>query len=156
VTTIKKLREDRGIAPAELAASAGISLAEYYDLELQEDELHMGASIETIARVAHRLGVKPSSFFEGMASRQISLHELASGIAEHVTQTGRSLGELEENVGWSLAGALETPSRFLDFPAVGLRDVCSPLGVNWLDVLDGIFADLGVLRAPGVDGLRRR
>jgi len=138
MTTIRELRLAHGLTPEALATSAGISLAEYRDLEHLPDELRIAASVETVARIARHLGVKPSALYEGRASSTVPLEELATRISKHLEKTGRSVAELEANVGWDLAAVLENPSRFRDFPADGLRDVCFHVGVNWLDVLDGI------------------
>lgn len=138
MTTIKELRLARGLTPESLASSIGISLAEYRDLEQHPYELHTGASVKSLAQLARLLGVKPSTFYEGTASATLSLDELARRIATHLQQTKESMARLEESVGWELAGALATPSRFLDFPADGLRDVCAHVGLNWLEVLDGL------------------
>jgi transcriptional regulator with XRE-family HTH domain len=138
MTIIRALRLARGLTPEALAASAGISLAEYHDLEHHPDELHIAASVETLARIAQHLGVKPSVFYGGTASGTISLDELVRRILKHLDHAGGSVAELEASVGWDLAAALESPSRFRDFPADGLRDVCSHVGVDWLGVLDGL------------------
>jgi transcriptional regulator with XRE-family HTH domain len=143
MTVIGELRTQQGLSVEELAAAAGLSLAEYHDLEHHEDERHIAASVESIARIAQKLRVKPSAFYEGTPSGVMALDALAARISEHVADAGIPLGEFEEEVGWDLADALATPAKFGDFPAAGLRDVCSPLGINWLDVLDGIFAGLG-------------
>jgi transcriptional regulator with XRE-family HTH domain len=139
MTPIKELRVKRDLDPRELAEAAGITIDEYYDLESIDDELHIAASVESIARVARALGVNPSTFYAGSSARAVSLDELVSLILQHTRETKKTLDEFEEEVGWDLAEALATPQKFLAFNAHGLRDVCAPLGINWLDVLDGLI-----------------
>jgi len=141
MTIVRELRQEHGLDPKVIAEASGLSIAEYYDLESYHDELHVAASVESIARVARALGVAPSRFYGGSSENIISVAELASLVSRYLVKSNRSLGELEDEVGWDLAESLKNPSRFLSFNADGLRDVCTAIGVNWLNVLDGVAAE---------------
>lgn len=123
MTIVPELRQKRRFDPKAIAEASGLSLAEYYDLESHADELHVAASVESIARVAQALGVTPSTFYGSSSESIVSVGELASLISRHKGESKNSFSEFEEEVGWDLAQSLESPSRFLALNVDGLRDV---------------------------------
>ena len=133
---LKQLRESRGLTHAELAKVAGISVEWYYDLEAEDDDLDCNVSVGSVARIANKLGTKPSVLYGGASGRAVSTDHLASLIREYIEQSGKSLEEIENQIGYGVATALANPDHFRNFNADGLRAVCAAVGVNWFDVLD--------------------
>ena len=138
MTILKRLRENSSLSPEQLAAAAGINLAWYYDLETHDDELTSNVSLDSIARIARALGVKPSALYGAQSSGIVSLELLASLLREHVDHSGKSLDDFETEIGWSVAAALANPEEFREFNADGLRATCEAVNVVWYDVLDGL------------------
>jgi transcriptional regulator with XRE-family HTH domain len=139
--TLKRLREARSLTPEDLAKAGGITVPSYYDLEAYADELDDAISVGSVACIARELGVSPSILYGGASGGTISTHDLASMARKHVDQSGQSLADCEEEVGYSLGEALADPAKFRDFNADGLRAVCAAVNVNWFDVLDHLLDD---------------
>jgi hypothetical protein len=138
MTILKQLRQTSGRDPADLAAAGGISLPSYFDLEARESELIHAATIDTIVRIARELGVKPSSLYGGASDNTVSLNELAQRVLDCVKCSGRSLPEIEEEIGWSIASALANPAEFREMNADCLKAVADIANLQWLEVLDGL------------------
>jgi Helix-turn-helix domain len=136
---LKRLRQASQREPAELAAAAGITLDEYYDLETYEDELATSAPVGAVARLAAALGVRPSSLLGvGSASQSASFDELVTRVRHHVAASGGDVQAFETEVGWKVEAALDNPEELLDFTADALRAICSIVGLDWVAVLDTI------------------
>jgi transcriptional regulator with XRE-family HTH domain len=135
---LKELREQRGRNPKDLARAAGIDVAAYFDLETQDDELTCAVAIGVVSSIARELGVTTSSLYGGTSSRSVTPEQLAAMLRDHLAKSDLSLSDFEAAVGWSLRAALNDPDHFRTFTADGIRDVCSAVGVNWFDALDGI------------------
>ena len=118
---------------------AGINLESYYDLETSDGELDNAISVRSVARIASELGVKPSILYGGTSGGAISTNDFASLIRMHIDQSGQSLAEFENQVGYSLGEALADPEQFGDFNADGLRALSAAMGVNWFDLLDHLL-----------------
>jgi len=138
MTVLRQLREESHLSPEQLAATAGLNLAWYYDLETHEDELTSNVSLGSIARLARALGVKPSALYGGQSTATISLDHLASLVREHVARSGKSLEDFETATGWSVADALANPEEFRKFNVDGLRATAEAVNVDWYYVLDGL------------------
>ncbi len=138
MTIIKQLRQDQGRDPKEIANIAGIGVPEYFDLEEHEDDVTTAQPVANIARVAKALGVKASKLYGGASARAISLDELAAKLSDHLTWSGKSVAEFEEEIGWSVDAALADPREFREFNADGLRAVSEAVGIDWFDVLDTV------------------
>jgi transcriptional regulator with XRE-family HTH domain len=136
---LRQLRENSGRSREELARAGGISVASYYDLETYDDELDIAISVLSVARIASQLGVPPSTLYGGTSGGAISTRALASLIRTHLEQSGQSLAEFENQVGYRVGEALADPDQFGDYDADGLRAVTIPVGVNWFDVLDHLL-----------------
>ena len=138
MTIIKQLREKSSLTPEQLAAAAGLNLAWYYAVETHDDELTANVPLDSIARMAKALGVKPSALYGGQSSGIVTLDHLASLVREHVARSGKSLDDFETEIGWSIAAALTNPEVFREFTADCLRATCEAVNVRWHDVLDGL------------------
>ena len=138
MTILKQLRESSPFSPEQLAKAGELDLASYYDLETHDDELTCNVSLDSIARLARALGVKPSVLYDGQSTETVSLEQLASLLREHVARSGKSLDDFETDLGWGVAPALANPEAFREFNVDGLRAVCDAVNVDWYDVLDGL------------------
>jgi DNA-binding XRE family transcriptional regulator len=139
MNTLRQLRENSRRSPQELASAAGINVESYYDLEAYDDELDNAISVRCVARIASEFGVKPSILYGGVSGGAILTHDFASLIRSHLAQSGQSLAEFENQVGYSVGEALADPDQFGDFNADGLRAVSEVMSVNWFDVLDHLL-----------------
>lgn len=136
MTLVKQLREQFDRRPADLAEAAGINLPSYYDLEGNQDELEAAVPVRSVAKLAKELRVKPSAFYGGFSSDQMSVSELAVRVREHLARSAESLEGFEERIGWSVGDALADPDMFRECCADELRDICNGISVSWFDVLD--------------------
>jgi transcriptional regulator with XRE-family HTH domain len=139
MNTLRQLRENRGLTPKELAKAAGITVEWYYDLETHDGELDHNVSVQSVSRIASELGVKPSTLYGGASGGAVSTHDLASLVRTHLDQSGQSLAEFEDQVGWAIGEALADPDKIGEFCADELRAVSAAVNINWLDVLDHLL-----------------
>ena len=137
-TRVKLLRERIGKSFDEVAALGGFSDMEYYDVEAYEDELETVLTLAQIKRLAQALGVSTATLFvdEDSATRhRIPYEELARLVREHLA-SGISQDAFEDEIGWNLAGFLESEQRALsDYGVDFLQALCPRLGINWVAAL---------------------
>lgn len=121
-----------------MAALAGFSDMEYFDLEAYEDELETVLTLAQIKRLAAALEVPAAALFvdeEDPHRRRISYSELARLVREHLA-SGVSQDAFEDEIGWNLDRFLESESRALsDYGVDFLQVLCPHLGVDWVAAL---------------------
>jgi transcriptional regulator with XRE-family HTH domain len=137
---IKGIRESRGLSFDEVAKNVGLSWNEYFDLELHADEVLMCISLGQLAALGRVLGVAPSVLLTKEETSdhplaRLSRSDLSARIQAFIDGAGISLSEFEEQVGWEIAQALYDSDEILDWNVDCLSDVCSAIGVNWLEAL---------------------
>lgn len=138
MTLLKKFRESSPLSPEQLAAVGELDLASYYDRETYDDELTCNISLDSIARLARALGLKPSAIYGGQSTGVVSLEQLALLLRERFARSGRSLDDFETELGGGVEGALDDPEEFRTFNVDGLVAVCGAVNIVWYDVLDGL------------------
>jgi transcriptional regulator with XRE-family HTH domain len=139
MNTLRQLRESQGRTHEELARAADITVESYYDLESYDSELDMAIAVIRVARIARGLGVSPSLLYGGTSKGAVSTHDLASRIGKHLDQSGQSLKQFEDQVGYTIGEALADPEKFGECNADELRAVTAAVKVNWFDVLDHLL-----------------
>src|SRR3954454_2522890 len=129
---IRAARESAGKDPRELAAALGMSYESYRDLESYEDEITSVVSFRDAVTLADLLELDLRRMF-GADDTLVTFAELAAALRLRLRDT--PLEQLENELGWELAGALAAPAPFADFPLDGLADVAPPFGLDWRHLL---------------------
>jgi DNA-binding XRE family transcriptional regulator len=137
---IRELREKTGKTQAEMAAALDMTDMSYFDLEFHDDELIDVPSIEQVRRLASLLGVSVASLViepgETGPSGRVPYSELVARLEAHLRNSGMSLTEFEDVVGWSLSEFMESERKALDFYNIDfLKSLSEALGVNYLEAL---------------------
>ena len=143
---IKAARENCKFSVDETAAYIGLNISSYYDLEIVEGEIFNAVSLNAIIQLCSRLKISPTELFTGKSSApeekmsKTTLSQVASSISNYLLSEKISLEKLEKKVGWELKNILQNPNSALtDWCLDTLRDVCKPIGIEWLTVLETQF-----------------
>jgi hypothetical protein len=137
--TVRAAREAAGKDPRELAAALDMSYESYRDIEWYDDELTSVVSYRDAVSLADLLELDLRRMF-GADDTALTFADLAAALRVRLGET--PLEQLEDELGWELAGALADPTTFAEFSLDGLADVSAPLGLDWRQLLP-------VARRPG-------
>jgi hypothetical protein len=137
--TVRAAREAAGKDPRELAAALDMSYESYRDIEWYDDELTSVVSYRDAVTLADLLELDLRRMF-GADDTALTFADLAAALRVRLGET--PLEQLEDELGWELAGALADPTTFAEFSLDGLADVSAPLGLDWRQLLP-------VARRPG-------
>jgi hypothetical protein len=129
---VREARELSGRDPAELAAALGMSYESYRDIESYDDEITGVVSFREVVTLGKLIRLDLRRLF-GADDKVVTFEELADAIRARLRDT--SLEQLEDEVGWELAGALADPTTFSEFTLDGLADVSAPFGIDWRQLL---------------------
>ena len=137
---LRKARENAGKSPQEVAAAVGMNVPSYCDLEAEGyDELWNNISLAELRDICRTLGIHARDLFEDAAGQErasvVSFALISDSLRRHLSHHNTALDAFENQVGWSLATFLEDPEAAWDWNVDGLRDVCRPLLIEWLDAL---------------------
>ena len=130
--TVRAAREAAGKDPGELAAALDMSYESYRDIEWYDDEITSVVSYRDAVTLADLLELDLRRMF-GADDKVVTFAELAAALRDRLGET--PLQQLENELGWELAGALADPSTFAEFSLDGLADVAAPLGLDWRHLL---------------------
>src|SRR5439155_1721673 len=111
---LKSARERSRKSPAEIASEAGISVSSYYDLE-NSDDLSNAISLLKLKKVAKALGIRVRSLFgnDQLAAPEIRPDDLVQRLEAYLRETGISISEFEDRVGFTISPVLDDPLEFL-------------------------------------------
>jgi hypothetical protein len=137
--TVRAAREAAGKDPRELAAALDMSYESYRDIEWYDDELTSVVSYRDAVSLADLLELDLRRML-GADDTALTFADLAAALRVRLGET--PLEQLEDELGWELAGALADPTTFAEFSLDGLADVSAPLGLDWRQLLP-------VARRPG-------
>jgi transcriptional regulator with XRE-family HTH domain len=129
---VRMAREAAGRDPRELAAALGVSYESYRDIEWYDDEITSSLSFGNVVALAELLGLDLRRMF-GADDTVITFADLAAAVRTRLADT--LLDQLEDEIGWDLAGALDDPAAFAQFSLDGLADVAAPFGLDWRQLL---------------------
>lgn len=137
---IVEAREAAGLTTREAASLLGIGQDAYYDLEAYDDELLDVLDFGLLPTLAHLLHTSPWSILFGEDApppvAAITPVGVVEAIALKVAHSAGGIDALSEATGWDLAPLLQNPeSIWSDFPASGVSDVCSAVGLDWVGLL---------------------
>lgn len=130
---IKERRLALGYKPDGVARQIGISVSSYYDLEQVETDLLSVVSLAEIARLEQLFRFDIRMVLTGWTGGAATdtLQRLAERAKTHIHNTGQTVEEFENAVGWEVRTMLENPSSALEWNLDCLHDVCKALGVAW-------------------------
>lgn len=135
---IREARERLGLSLDEAAASVGISMPHFRDLEEDEDELFMTMSFSEITRLCRLLQLSPRHLLASEPSSVLRQpQELRHLILSYNRRNHISVDEFEEQAGWKVQPFLtvltDPQHQFQEWNVDCLRDICSVLGVDCVE-----------------------
>jgi transcriptional regulator with XRE-family HTH domain len=130
--TIRAAREAVGKDLRELAAALDMSFESYRDIESYDDEITSVVSYRDVVTLADILELDLRRMF-GADDTVLTFADLAAALQARLREA--PLEQLEDELGWELAGALADPATFADFSLDGLADVSGPSGLDWRHLL---------------------
>jgi hypothetical protein len=129
---VRMAREAAGRDPRELAAALHVTYESYRDIEWYDDEITSSVSFANVVTLAELLDLDLRRMF-GADDTVMTFADLAAAARTRLADT--PLEQLENDVGWELADALDDPGRFAEFSLDGLADVAAPFGLDWRRLL---------------------
>jgi hypothetical protein len=137
---IRAAREHLGITEAEVARRWGQQPSLYWDLELRDDELFTCVAFGTLAPLAEALELPllVLLFGEEPPSRpaEVEYSQVAERLRHRLSSEGLTVDALSELVGWELRGVLDDPASLATFNVVGVYDVRTAAGVDWVGLVE--------------------
>ena len=135
---IRQLREAKAVGTEVLASRLAMSVEAYEDIERYEDELATTASILQVQSLARELGVEVWALFteESPIESHLKGAEISMALERYREAEGKTVEELEGEVGWELRNFHEHPDLVIQTcPAMFLQDIAAVLKLNWLRML---------------------
>ena len=129
------VRAERGAAgrdSRDLAAALHISYESYRDIEWYDDEITSSLSFGNVVTPTELLHLDLRRMF-GADDTVMTFADLAAAVRTRLADT--RLDQLENEIGWELADALDDPAAFAEFSLDGLADVAAPFGLDWRQLL---------------------
>lgn len=138
--TIRAAREAAGKNLGELAAALDMSFESYRDIESYDDEITSVVSYCEAVALADILELDLRRMF-GADDTVVTFAKLAAALRVRLAEI--PLEQLENELGWELAGALADPAAFAEFSLDGLADVAAPVGLDWRHLLPARRGSMG-------------
>ena len=129
---VRAAREAAGRDPRELAAALDVTYESYRDIEWYDDEIASSLSFENVVTLAELLDLDLRHMFSADAA-VLTFGDLAAAVRTRLADT--PLEQVENEIGWELAEALDDPAAFAQFSLDGLADVAAPFGLDWRQLL---------------------
>ncbi len=137
---VQQARERLGLTVAEVMERLGMSGTEYQDVEWHDDEVFMSLSVKEIAALAGILKMTVSEMLFGSRATGLAPAVSYTEIARRLEDLARSekitLDELGDRIGWELDPLVRNPEAMGELNIPGLHDICKPLGLDWLSILE--------------------
>jgi hypothetical protein len=136
-TRLKKAREAAGKHPGDLAEFVYNSVSSYYDLEEHNGELYMQIGLGELLGLSSALGIKVRDLFDNGKSdgSVITPEQLIDMTKQHLSQTGISISDFEDRIGYEIEASLADPSKVMDWNVDFLRWLCREIGLEWRSAL---------------------
>jgi len=136
---IREARLRTGLSDTEVARRLGLTVDSYCDLERYDDEAFSVVSLRDLDALGRILGVQPRLLLLGPEAeglkRSITEAEITTHLADKVSDSGQSIEQFGDAVGWDITELLSDPKTLWSFSVEGLYDLCKPIGVDWVEVL---------------------
>jgi transcriptional regulator with XRE-family HTH domain len=136
----RELRERAGLSHDDVANRMRISSACIWDIEAQDDELSSVYSLADLKKISNTVGTTPSELFGVRISEpSVSPDELIWLIGQQCHARKITIEQLENLIGWRLAGYLDSSEQLLKNINVDvLQWLCAELGIDWQRVMSGL------------------
>jgi hypothetical protein len=136
---LERAREAVNKTMREAAAAAGISLPCDCDLEDHDDEITMCIDLDKLRDVCRVVSRNTTDLFPDDARRldgqKLAFTDITRALEAYLMEQRMSLDEFEDKVGWNLHEFLANPELGWKWNIDCLRDVCGPLGIDWIKAL---------------------
>ncbi len=134
------LRERLDRTEVEIAHRAGMSIAEYFDLEYRDENLLTGPSLRQVVRLAEALDISPlrllgSEYLALSSVKHCPFLELREEIHDHLVSHQLTVSQFEAELGLPLQDFLQDPEMLWDQPIAFIQSICRPLGIHWLQLI---------------------
>jgi len=129
---IREARLRTGLSDTEVARRLGLTVDSYCDLERYDDEAFSVVSLRDLDALGRILGVQPRLLLLGPEAeglkRSITEAEITTHLADKVSDSGQSIEQFGDAVGWDITELLSDPKTLWSFSVEGLYDLCKPIG----------------------------
>lgn len=132
---LRSQRIRAGKSQADLAAELQLNPAWIQDLERRDGELAATLSLFQAMELAAAVGTDLRTLFEEEATigPHVSIIELPGLIRTLLEREGRTVADLEDELGWEIAPLLEAPLQVAtEMPLAFLQAMAACLGIPWL------------------------
>ncbi|HTO52526.1 MAG TPA: helix-turn-helix transcriptional regulator, partial [Myxococcota bacterium] len=136
---IRAARERAGLTDSQVAASIGINVSWYGDIEADDAEVFMTLSLQQLGLLASCLGLHPRDIVCSETAAQVEpipMATLVRLIANQIEVRSEGVAQASERIGWDLTSALaDYRHAWDDWNVDCLQDVARAVGVDWPRVL---------------------
>jgi hypothetical protein len=129
---LKRAREAAGKTPEDLGTFVD-NTDSYYDLENCNGELYRNIGLGELSRLCSDIGIKTRDLFDDRAELgpTVSPEQLISKVRDYLNNTGMSVEDFENRVGFEIEPSLKDVAKVMDWNIDFLRWLCRELGLNW-------------------------
>lgn len=136
---LKDARNSKGLSLDAAAAALGVTKETYHDLELYDDELTKVLSLAEVKRLTEVLEVKwqdlVSCSDRSEAVLPIAQADVVRLVRDHMGSSGRTVADVEDEVGWEFVNDLESAERMRSRPVMFFQDLATVLHVDWMSLV---------------------
>lgn len=138
MSRLKRLRIARGCEPQDLARKLEIASQWYFDLEGERETWADEISISGLRQLSRELDVSPSTLMNADEKIVATPEEFVILIKNQLLIEAVTAADLSQRVGWDVERLISDPSNVGKLNAVGFREICAALNLDWLRTLDEI------------------
>lgn len=133
---LRRAREAAGKTPEDLGEFVG-NTPTYYHLEAGGGELYRVVGLGELSRLCAALGINVRDLFGNREDMEevISPEQLLSKAKQHLQQSGLSIAEFEDRIGFEIGPSLNDSSKVMDWNVDFLRWLCRELELDWRSAL---------------------
>jgi transcriptional regulator with XRE-family HTH domain len=141
---LKLARQAAGLSEQEVAQRAGLTVNNYYDLEVYDDELPYVLSLSELCAVAAVVGLTPRQLFDECdlalqdPDKKMTFQQLHVLLTQAISSSKQALIDFEDKAGWEMAPFVASADAASDWNIDQLKDVCTALNVHWCRLLPDI------------------
>jgi hypothetical protein len=116
-----------------------MTVGSYDHLEQRGDEAFTTASIHQLHALGRVVQRNPAGLLLGPEAEDrrqtVTFRQVVERLAHHLQASGQTAEEFGDAVGWDITSLLETPESLWGHTVEALRDICSSVGIDWVDAL---------------------
>jgi len=136
--TLRSHRIRAGKSQTDLAAELRLNPAWIQDLERRDGELAATLSLFQAMELAAAVGTDLCTIFAADApvGPHVSIIELPGMVRALLDREGRTVADLEDELGWEIVPLLEAPLQVAtELPLAFLQALAARLGIPWLAMI---------------------